>query len=229
MDVLYFLKQRTSFIRRLYGGAVASFEDRIRRIEAEEEPFVPSYSEDGEPAFLSEWIEADECRDVVGHACLSLLAASLHLFLHTWDKQLNMNCGARNEKDFAQRGWINGYRSCFRKTLNIQWENSPCDLNFLEGLVLARNRIQHPDSIHTVRAKYSRQDFAKLGRRLFFTGSGETDLPDEVDEGEFTWILAPNIQVTRETLMQAVDEVETFCTWLDTEIKNVGMRARSGA
>lgn len=226
MDVLYFLKQRTSFIRTLYGGAVASFEDQIRRIETEEEPFVPRYSGDDESPFLDEWIEADECRDVIGHACLSLLAASLRLFLDTWDEELNMNCSTRNKKNFAERGWINGYRSCFREMLNIQWENSPCDLRFLKGLVLARNRIQHPESIHTVRTKYSRHDFAKLGRRLFFTGSSETILPDEVDEGEFTWLLAPNIKVTREALMLAADEVDTFCTWLDSEIHRTINRDR---
>jgi hypothetical protein len=143
----------------------------------------------------------------------------------TWDKQLNLNCGERSKKDFSQGGWLNGYRACFREALNIHWESSPCDLGFLEGLILARNRIQHPESIHTVRAKYSRHDFAKLGRRLFFTGSEKMDLPNDVDEGEFTWILAPDIQVTRDTLMQAVDEVERFCAWLNTQIEKAAFGA----
>ncbi len=224
MDVLYFLKERTSFIRNFYDSAVAPFEDRIRRIEAEEEPYVPPYSEDEEPPFLSEWMEADECRAVLGHACLSLLAAALQLFLWTWDKELNLYCDERNRKDFRGKGWLNGYRTCYQETLNIYWENSPCDLVFLEGLVLARNRIQHPESIHTVRAKYSQQDFDKLGKRLFFTEAEDTNLPDEIDKGEFTWFLAPSIEVTRDALMQAVNEVETFCDWLDMEIRKVPER-----
>ncbi|SFL47951.1 hypothetical protein [Azotobacter beijerinckii] len=218
MDVLYFLKQRTGFIRTLYEGSVVAFEDRIRRIKVGEEPFVPPYSEDGEPPFLLEWIEADECRDVLGHACLSLLAASLQCYLRTSDERLSLNCGECCKSDFKQRGWLNGYRTCFRDVLNIDWRSGPCDLTFLEALVLARNQIQHPESIHTVRAKYSRRDFTKLERKFFFAGSEDMDLPYNVDAGEFTWILAPNIQVTRETLMQAVDEVEQFCTWLDAEI-----------
>lgn len=46
MDVLYFLKERTRLIRHYYEQAAQPFSETIRRIEAEEEPFVPPYSED---------------------------------------------------------------------------------------------------------------------------------------------------------------------------------------
>ena len=83
MDVLYFLNKRTSFIRQFYERASAPFDERIRLIEAGEEPFVPPYSEDGEPPFLEEWIEADESRDTLRHACISMLSVALHLFFQT--------------------------------------------------------------------------------------------------------------------------------------------------
>ena len=56
MDVLYFFNRRLEFIRQLYDTASAPYVERKRKIEAEEEPFVPPYSEDAEPAFLEEWI-----------------------------------------------------------------------------------------------------------------------------------------------------------------------------
>jgi hypothetical protein len=46
MDVLWFLRERTHFIRRHYRTASLPFRERIRKIDAGEEPFEPPYSED---------------------------------------------------------------------------------------------------------------------------------------------------------------------------------------
>ena len=80
MDVRYFLGERLAFIEQLYVNSAAPFIERKRKIEAEEEPFVPPYSEDPEPAFLSEWLEAEESLQVIGHTCISMLSASFHLY-----------------------------------------------------------------------------------------------------------------------------------------------------
>jgi hypothetical protein len=66
MDVRYFLGERLDFTEQLYVNSAAPFIERKRKIEAEEEPFVPPYSEDPEPAFLSEWLEAEESLQVRG-------------------------------------------------------------------------------------------------------------------------------------------------------------------
>ena len=51
MDVLYFLKRRTGFIRYFYDTGGEPFLETIRKIEAGESPFgEPHDSEDGEPA-----------------------------------------------------------------------------------------------------------------------------------------------------------------------------------
>jgi len=60
VDVGFFLKDRIAFIRQFYDAASLPFVERKRKIDAGEDPFVPPYSEDDEPPFLSEWIEADE-------------------------------------------------------------------------------------------------------------------------------------------------------------------------
>ncbi|MEO7825814.1 MAG: hypothetical protein ABIR60_01625, partial [Allosphingosinicella sp.] len=60
MDILFFLKLRTDFIRRHYHVAVAAFVEQKRLIEDAEPPFDnPPYSEDGEPPYLEEWMDAD--------------------------------------------------------------------------------------------------------------------------------------------------------------------------
>ncbi|HDR9486422.1 TPA: hypothetical protein QDC20_006515 [Burkholderia aenigmatica] len=48
MDVAWFLNQRLDFILQLYARSSAPFVERQTKIENEEEPFVPPYSEDPE-------------------------------------------------------------------------------------------------------------------------------------------------------------------------------------
>ncbi|HEX4785436.1 MAG TPA: hypothetical protein VH350_13925 [Candidatus Sulfotelmatobacter sp.] len=83
MDVVYFLKERTRMIRQSYATASDPFLEIIRRIDAGEEPYIPPYSEDSEPPFLTEWLEANEMLQVTGRCCLSLLSGSLQLFFKT--------------------------------------------------------------------------------------------------------------------------------------------------
>lgn len=59
MDVLHFYKERIRFIRQFYDTAATPFETIMKSIEDGSSPFDnPPYSEDGEPAYLVEWIEA---------------------------------------------------------------------------------------------------------------------------------------------------------------------------
>ncbi len=91
MDIEYFLKSRTAFIRYFYEHAVRPFNEIKIAIENEEEPYIPPYSEDGEPPFLEEWMDAEQGVEIVGHACISMLSSSLYLFLKSedwWDGRL---------------------------------------------------------------------------------------------------------------------------------------------
>lgn len=62
MDVGFFLKQRTAFIRHFFDEASTPFVETMRKIEAEEKPFEePDFDPDaatGEPAFTEEWLRA---------------------------------------------------------------------------------------------------------------------------------------------------------------------------
>ena len=84
MDIEFFLKDRIKFIRYFYEAAIAPFAKTMDDIENEVEPYVPSYSEDGEPPFLSEWIDAKSGLETCGHHALSMLASSLQLYLKAW-------------------------------------------------------------------------------------------------------------------------------------------------
>jgi len=72
MDVDYFLKVRTVFVRNYYLTAVAPFEAIKRKIENGEPPYEPACSEgDDEPPFLEEWLNAETGAQIVGRKTAS--------------------------------------------------------------------------------------------------------------------------------------------------------------
>jgi hypothetical protein len=214
MDIQFFLFQRLGFIEQFYKNSAASFVERKRRIEAEEEPFVPPYSEDDEPPFLVEWIEADESLNVLGRSCISMLAASFHLYLKTWEHQIGIPIDESLKLCFKKNGWFHGYKAYFAERLGVRFEDSQCDLSLLEELVLARNRVQHPESITNHSTHYSDSDLKKLPRP-FFVDEKEFDLFADVDEGARSWLTPPTVHVTAEKLLSALSEVARFSKWLE--------------
>ncbi len=161
MDVLYFLRKRTRFIREFYDESARSFLERKRLIEAGEEPFAaPAAYEDDEPPFLDEWAQADEALDVLGQLCISLLAASLKLYLRRWVIQHDLTPPVETKGVFRKKGWLNGYRQWFVEQ-GIDWANGPTTLPLLEELALTRNRVEHPEDIWTFRVTQSEHDAAK--------------------------------------------------------------------
>jgi hypothetical protein len=210
VDIRYFLGERLSFIEQLYTSA---FIERRRKIEAEEEPFVPPYSEDPEPAFLSEWMEAEESLQVIGRTCISMLSASLHLYFKTWERQLGIRVDDSYKSDF-KKGWFNGYKAYFNRQFGVDFDKSPCNLTLLEELALARNRVQHPESITLQSSHYSEDDLKKLPSP-FFVDERDRELLAEMDERERGWLLPPTIHVSQEKLEAAISEVSRFAEWLE--------------
>jgi hypothetical protein len=90
MDLMYFLRARTKFVRYVYESVVPQFEEIKRKIQAGEEPYVDRrYVEDAdEPAFLEEWENADLAGDVIGVTCLGMLQAAFHSFLEEYVKEV---------------------------------------------------------------------------------------------------------------------------------------------
>lgn len=215
MDIRYFLQERLTFIRQLYRVSSEPYFERIRQIEAQQEPWVPEYSEDGEPPFLIEWLEADESIQVLGRSCISMLVASLHIYLQTWQKIIAAPLDGALKAEFKERGWIRGYQLYFAQHAGISFERCPSNLKMFEELVLARNQIQHPSSITTVSSSYSNKDLRKVPHP-FFVDEREEQLLSEADEGEREWLLPPAIRITSEKLNAALLEVERFAEWLES-------------
>lgn len=213
MDVSYFLGERLAFIEQLYANSAAPFIERKRKIQAEEEPFVPPYSEDPEPAFLSEWLEAEESLQVIGHTCISMLSASLHLYFKTVERQLRRPINDSYKAVF-RRGWFNGYKAYFQQEFTVNFEGSLCNLNLLEELTLVRNRVQHPESIAAQSSHYSPDDLKKMPSP-FFVDDRDRELLAGMEEGERSWLMPPTIHVTQEKLKAAISEVARFVEWLE--------------
>lgn len=219
MDVQYFLSLRIGFIRQYYATASAPYVERKRKIKTEEEPFVPPYSEDGEPAFLEEWLEADESLHVLAYSCISMLAASLHLYLKSWVKQSGIAVEESLMKSvFNKHGWLLGYKTHFAQHFQIAFEAGPANLGMLEEVVLARNRIEHPSSITNYRTQYADADLEKLPHP-FFVDEREAALLADVDEDEKSWLIPPTLHVTDEKLFASIAEVESFVEWFEVEIE----------
>lgn len=211
MDLQYFLHRRVEFIRQFYETSAAPFNERKRLIEAGEAPFVPPYSEDPEPPFLDEWLEAEESLQLLGCTCISMLAAAFHLYFKTWEHQVRIRADASDFKN----GWFNGYQTYFARHFGIRFEDSPCRLDVLEEIVLVRNRAQHPESIVMDTTHYSEKDLEKLSHP-FFIDERDAALFSDAEEGERSWLMQPPIRVTAAKLEAAFSEVERFAEWFES-------------
>lgn len=215
MDVSYFLHERTRLIRIYYAAASGPFRETMRKIEAEEEPYIPPYSEDPEPAFLMEWLEARDFLEVTGRTCVSMLAASLSLFLVHWEKQLGLSCkelGRQLDKKIFKDGKLSGYRICFEAVSGKSWDSCPANLELLEQVVLARNRDQHPEDIWGLNVSHSQEDREKYPS-LFFVEEVEQQLLD--DCGEYSGWMNSRLHVSADKLEVAIREVEVLAKWLE--------------
>ena len=237
MNYLYFLRERTRFIRQFYTDAATPFIERKRKIEDGEDPFDASYGfESDEPPFLDEWVEAGEALDVLGQSCVSMLSSSLHLYIQEWISELVARAGVKQLRDLGiglpadaaykaafKKGWINGYRVYCSK-LSVDWSQGPSDLTLLEEIVLARNSVQHATDITSVRARQSAHDTRKHPRG-FFADDLELAMFSRFQHIES--VRPVRLNINQDKLFAAVDEVERFCEWLNAQ--HPMRRSSSGA
>jgi hypothetical protein len=185
----------------------------ITAIEQEEEPFISPYSEDPEPPFLEEWIEANIGIGTVGYTALSMLSSSLQLFLKEWVDRLKTNRGRELQVNFKKNDWLNGYIKIF-ENIGIPMNECPANLQIIEQVTLARNRVQHPEEITTLNVRHSESDLKKFPH-LYFAQEHEIQLAGTNEESAILWWFKPSVETTKDKVFQAVNEVETFCTWLE--------------
>lgn len=214
MNVLFFLKERTKFIRHFYETAGEPFRDTMRKIEADEPPFDnPPYSEDGEPPYLEEWMQADEGLEVLGRACISMLSPSLQLYFKMWESELAVRWEEGERERAFRNGFLKGYQVCFGEVLGLSWDECPADLDLIEQITLARNRDQHPEHITSMRVDHARNDLAKHPHPFFVSDIERKMYADSEMRGVF-W-MSPALHVSREALFTAIEEVEKLTEWLE--------------
>lgn len=222
MEVLWFLKQRTQFIRRHYQTAAFPFREIIQKIEAEEPPYEPPYSEDGEPAFLTEWIEANTSLEILGAACVSMLSEALKLYFHTWERELRIECQKHLPDEFSRKkgkGFVNGYKVCFGHVLKTDWSDCPADFSLIEQIVLARNDAQHHQEITDLRLRHGGK-LRQQHPRPFFLSEHEHHLIESEDYVEYPWSNLPLV-VSEEALFEAIRHVEMLAEWVEEPLFDV--------
>jgi hypothetical protein len=225
MDVLYFLQQRTNFIRNFYEISCQPFIERRKKIEDGVEPFVPPpNSENPEPAFLEEWLEAGTSLQLLGRTCVSMLSASLKLYFKTWDRQL----GAPHKESAGGSslgGFIGIYQTRFGPALGVQWASCPANLGVLEQVVLFRNQDQHPSSITTFTESHDKKTLAKYSEPFFVHREEFEFLIDPDSPGQF--LMDPSLYVSRDALFTALREAEQLAMWLDPLLTQAKYRRSS--
>lgn len=222
MDVHAFLQSRLDFLEQFYRTTSAPYIERKRLIEAGLPPYEPTYQEDDEPPFLSEWLEADQSVRVLGQMMVSALASSLQLYLK--ESLIDIRRRVRYQKFqalrplneyltiFKKEGWFTGYQTYFAQQLGIKFSDSTLNLSILEGLVLARNRAQHPDTITSLDVRHSKNDLKKVSN-LFFVEQQQMNL---LGDDEFpSFFLAPTVTAKEEHVNAAISETKKFCEWLE--------------
>ncbi len=210
MDLLHFLNRRLEFINHFYTEAIRPFEQTKRLIENGQGPYVdrrnPEHT-DGEPAFLSEWLDTNDAISVIGHWCLCMVQASLHAFMNElteptaaiwWDSELLK----RELAQIREPNWFDRYTRLFREVLGVDWSRSPVPLLDLEQLNLTRNDLNHNIDLMSFVVERTEKHASRFPVGLF------TD--------EFWHQLGmEKVDVDKVKLEKAADMVRQFCAWLD--------------
>jgi hypothetical protein len=222
MDVLYFLKSRTRFLRKFHQQAASHFEDEKRKIRESAPPYdePPSWynPEDGEPPFLSEYMDAEESIEFLGQSCVSSLSASLKLFFDETRSDLSRFRAALPVFDgkLAQKKGIFVANKEWFSAVGVDFGQSGADLAVVEEVIITRNVAQHPESI-VMHAIYVRGKQVKRRPHPFFVHELErhgTDSEDLQDLERYQWML----EITPEKLLLAIDEVDKLCEFIWIEL-----------
>lgn len=212
MDANYFLSFRLDFIKNFYEVSSKPFEQLKFDIENGVTPYEPPYAEDGEPPFELLWNQANDSLTLLGGACISMLGGSLHVFLDTLVKLHGDEEAFKKTK--SVNGWWGKHQNYFKNAGNIDFKDSGCDMALLEEIILARNRVQHPDNLTGTNANYLAKDLEKVPSP-FFVNETESEILNRLGDGDGGWLVSPTVYVDLVKLTKAIDEVRKLGRWLD--------------
>jgi hypothetical protein len=195
-----------------YRDACAGFSETQRKIDALENPYGPQDDDSGEPPYLEEWQAARDASLVVGETCVSMLSASLKIFLLERIGAVFITSEA-GKKVLKNKGVLLGYRDLLSEA-GFTIEDAPIDYKLLEEIELVRNHAQHPHSILDINARFSKDSLKKVPSPIF-VDKDETLALLRVVNDDGRYLVPPPIFITPETMELAIVEVEQFCKWFD--------------
>jgi hypothetical protein len=226
MDYRGILEDRLGFIKRFYNTAAEPFETKKRRIEANEEPFVPRHASgeyDGYE-YQDEWSEADGCLRVLGHCGLSYVAKALQDYLRAViTREAKVAITEVGKVLPAGKGWLHRYTAFLESNTAFHWENSPVSLAQIEEINLARNVIWHDPSIDGAWPMQSKGDAERFPRPTFgdemYMAALDTDVVESVNEdgNPLPLRFTVPIHVTREKLAGSIEDVRRFCGFVESQ------------
>jgi len=217
VDVAYFLRERTNFIRFYYDQCAIPFAKIKYQIENDLPPFDdPPYSEDPEPPYLDKWMDADTGTQIVGLSCVSLLSDSLKLYFgNLQHRVIGFSFGDKeSEKKAFKKGFVAAYTDILGDILDTDWSDCPADLKIIEQVVLARNSGQHGGDLTSFLVSHDKHTLNKHPRP-FFANEQERESWTEVDGAAASSFLMPSVGVTREALFAAIEHVEKLADWIE--------------
>src|SRR5258708_2820470 len=115
------LENKLRFLRSFYQLTTEPFRELKRKIDNHEEPFIDHGNRedyDGDPPFLTEWLEADEGLKLQQQVCLTVLQRSFKEFL---DMTVRLHPDFPNNKPKEGGDWFENYKSWFLKEADIDW------------------------------------------------------------------------------------------------------------
>ena len=146
----------------------------------------------------------------------------MKLYFIQWSELLRLKCAEKFKKQFKSGYW-NGYRACFEKHLGIDWSESPASLPILEEVAMARNSIQHLQSLPSLQARHAKNLRSKFPNPLFVHDFAR-NVSEEQRVGLLEHWFGPELIVNQESLFEAIEEAESFVAWLEPKLQ----RARWG-
>lgn len=220
MDARFFLKQRTSFIRFFYDTSAAAFRSVQAKIEAKESPFDnPPYSEDPEPPYLEEWMEAKTGVEVLGQSCVALLSDTLKLYFNTMrERVIGFKFGKDESKIQTNQGFVAANKAALSEILDTDWADCPIRFDIIEQVVLARNRAQHGSYLSSLMVHHD-SDTLKKHPQPFFANEDELSLWKEAGGDPDAFFTAPYLKITRDNLFSAVAEIENLADWIEGRLE----------
>jgi hypothetical protein len=227
MEVEWFLRHRTDFLRYYYDSAAAPFLRTQQQIEKSEPPYDGQSGDPDEPPYLEEWSDSHDGLALLGRSCLSMLSATMKLYFAQWEKELGITLDAADKKIFKDDGLVGGYRAVFEAILKSSWKDSGADFAILEQIVLARNNDQHPEDIATLGAQHKERDWKKYPDLFFLSETDQKELAQDADSTVF-FMLRRQVDVSRDKLFTAIGEVEKLAEWLEPQLMTLRYGSATG-